>query len=178
MAVRPFLQYRPTLGSRTYLDEAAVIIGNVIIGDDSSIWPFASIRGDVHQIKIGDRTNIQDCSVLHATHAGEYAPNGFSLQLGNEITVGHHVTLHGCTLHDRCLIGMGSIVLDNVVVESDVMVGAGSLVPPGKVLTSGFLWLGTPVIKKRPLTKEEIAFIRYSAEHYVKLKNNYLKVEK
>ncbi len=178
MAVRSFQQYRPSVGANAYIDEMAMIIGNVTIGDDSSVWPFACIRGDIHPIIIGERTSIQDGSVLHVTHDSEYHPGGAPLTIGNDVTVGHKVTLHACTLSSLCIIGMGSIILDNAVVESEVILGAGSVVPPGKKLTSGYLWVGSPAIKKRPLSEQELAFIRYSAMSYVKLKNQYLEQKK
>lgn len=174
MTIRPYLTHFPKLGNRTYVDDAAVIIGQVSIGDDCSIWPFASIRGDMLHIKIGDRTSIQDGCVLHITHKGVFNPLGFPLQIGNDVTIGHKAILHGCTVHDACLIGMGSIVMDGAVIESEVILGAGSLVGPGKVCESGYLWVGSPAVKKRALTKDEIAFIRYSANNYVKLKDAYL----
>lgn len=174
MSLRTYLQHQPIIGNRTYVDELAVIIGQVTIGEDSSIWPFATIRGDMHRIQIGNRTSVQDGCVLHITHAGEFNPDGFPLLIGNDVTIGHRATLHGCTIHDACLIGMGSIVLDGAMIESEVILGAGSLVPPGKVLEGGYLWVGSPVSKKRALTHEEIAYIRYSANNYVKLKNHYL----
>lgn len=174
MSVRRFMQAYPQIGANTYIDEMAVVIGNVNIGDDSSIWPFASIRGDIHHITIGHRTSIQDGCVLHVTHDSEYHPGGSPLIIGSDVTVGHNVTLHACHISDLCIIGMGSIVLDKVMIEPEVILGAGSLVPPGKTLESGFLWVGSPAVKKRALTEQERAFIRYSAQSYVKLKNNYL----
>ncbi len=174
MTIRPYLTHLPKIGNRTYVDDAAVIIGQVSIGDDCSIWPFASIRGDMHRIQIGNRTSVQDGCVLHITHAGEFNPQGFPLTIGSDVTIGHKAILHGCTILDACLIGMGSIVMDGATIESEVILGAGSLVGPGKICESGYLWVGSPAIKKRPLTKEEIAFIRYSASTYVKLKNVYL----
>lgn len=174
MALYPYQTVSPTLSERVYVSPEAAVIGNVTIGADSSIWPFASIRGDMHYIKIGSRTSIQDNSVLHITHAGDYHPQGSPTIIGDDVTVGHRVILHGCTIENRVLVGMGSIVLDDVIIQSDVILGAGSLVPPGKILESGFLWLGSPVVKKRPLTDEEKAFILYSARNYVKLKDTYL----
>lgn len=174
MAVRTYLKHTPSIDASTFVDETAVVIGNVKIGKDSSIWPMVTIRGDMHQITIGDRTSIQDSSVLHITHAGKYTPLGYPLLIGSNVTVGHKVTLHGCTINDDCIIGIDSTVLDGAVIESNVILGAGSLVPPGKVLESGFLWLGSPVKKKRPLTEKEMEFIQYSADNYVKLKNNYM----
>lgn len=174
MPLRSFQRHLPIIGARTYVDPMAAIIGYVTIGEDSSIWPFAAIRGDIHTIKIGDRTSIQDGCVLHVTHASTYNPEGYPLTIGNDVTVGHRVVLHGCTLSDFCLIGMGSVVLDNAVIEHDVILGAGSLVPPGKILESGYLWVGAPAVKKRPLTLKEREFIRYSAKSYINLKNQYL----
>ncbi len=174
MSVRSFLQHTPQIGANVFVDDMAAVIGNVSIGDDSSIWPFASVRGDVHRITIGARTSIQDGCVLHVTHDSQYHPGGTPLIVGSDVTVGHRVTLHACTISDLCIIGMGAVVLDNAMIESDVILGAGSLVPPGKVLASGFLWVGAPAIKKRPLTSEELNFIRYSAASYVKLKNDHL----
>ena len=131
------------------------------------------IRGDINKIRIGDDTNIQDGSVLHVTHQGPFSPEGAELHIGSQVTVGHKVLLHGCRIGNRCLIGMGSIVTDNAVVEDGVMVGSGSLVPPNKVLESGFLYLGNPVLKKRPLSDREIEFLDYVANHYVLLKQSY-----
>lgn len=175
MPIRSYLNHQPLIGDNTYVDDSAVIIGQVSIGSDSSIWPFASIRGDMHRIQIGDRTSVQDGCVLHITHAGKFNPEGFALTIGSDVTIGHKVILHGCTINDACLIGMGSIVMDGAIIETEVILGAGSLVSPGKVLESGYLWVGSPAVKKRPLTNDEIAFIRYSAATYVKLKNDYLK---
>jgi len=174
MTKRAFLQWTPKLGKVVYVDPNASLIGNITVGDDSSIWPFASIRGDMHHIDIGNRTSIQDNCTLHITHPSDYHPGGFPLIIGSDVTIGHRVILHGCTIQDRALIGMGSIILDGVIVESEVILGAGSLVPPGKILESGFLWMGSPAVKKRPLTDLEKQFIQYSAQNYVKLKNQYL----
>lgn len=174
MNIRSYQNIFPKIGARTYIDPAATVIGKVEIGDDASIWPGASVRGDMHYIKIGNSTSIQDGCVLHITHDSTYNPAGFPLTIGNHVTVGHQAVLHGATIHDFCLIGIGAILLDGSIVESDVILAAGSLVPPGKSLTSGYLWMGNPVIKKRPLTEAERQFIRYSAQNYVKLKNEYL----
>ena len=150
-----------------------MIIGDVEIGIQSSVWPLCVVRGDIHAIRIGERSNIQDGSILHVTHDSEFAPGGFKLTIGNDITVGHNVVLHACTVEDLCLIGMGSVVLDGSVVQSGAMVGAGSLVPPNKVLEGGYMWLGSPVKKVRQLTEKEKAFLSYSAKHYVDLKNRH-----
>jgi len=172
--IRSFENYTPQIADTAFVDDSAVVTGNVSIGNDSSVWPCCSIRGDIHSISIGERSNIQDGSVLHVTHDSEFAPGGFSLAVGNDITVGHNVVLHACTIEDLCLIGMGSVVLDGAVVKSGAMVGAGSLVPPNKELEGGYMWLGSPVKKARELTAKEKAFLKYSAKHYVDLKNRHL----
>ena len=173
MAIRNFHGITPTIGKETYIDPSAQIIGDVEIGVHSSVWPLVSIRGDVHSIRIGTHTNIQDNSVLHVTHYGKYN-KGSPLHIGNHVTVGHQCILHACTIKDFCLIGMGSSILDNTVIESYVLLGAGSLVAEGKTLESGFLYLGRPAKKIRELTDEEKEFLRYSAEHYAELKDQYL----
>ena len=136
-AIRSYKGIIPQLGERVYVDSSAVIVGDITLGDDASVWPLVAARGDVNHIQIGARSNIQDGSVLHVTHKNAENPDGYPLLIGDDVTVGHKVMLHGCTIGDRVLVGMGAIVLDGVVVESDVMIGAGSLVPPGKVLQSG-----------------------------------------
>lgn len=175
MNIRSFGNTAPVLGARVYVDPAAIVIGRVKIGDDASIWPAAVVRGDVHDIEIGARTSIQDGSVLHVTHDGPYSPGGRSLSVGSDVTVGHRVTLHACTIGNKCLVGMGSVVLDNVVTEDLVMIGAGSVVPPGKRLETRSLYVGSPARKVRDLTQAEIDFFMYSAAHYVELKNEYLR---
>ncbi|MBN4063449.1 gamma carbonic anhydrase family protein [Cardiobacterium sp. AH-315-I02] len=172
--IRSFENYHPQIENTAFVDESAVVTGNVIIGADSSIWPCCSVRGDIHSISIGKRSNIQDGSILHVTHDSEYAPGGFKLTVGDDVTVGHNVVLHACTVEDLCLIGMGSVVLDGSVVQSGAMVGAGSLVPPNKVLEGGYMWLGSPVKRVRELTDKEKSFLKYSAQQYVKLKNRHL----
>lgn len=174
MTVRTFNDITPTMGDQVYIDPSALVIGDVTIGEDSSVWPFALIRGDMQKIRIGNRCSIQDGSVLHITHAGPYNPEGFPLLMGDDVTVGHRVTLHGCTLGDRILVGMGAIVMDGVTIESDVVIGAGTLVPPGKTLQSGHLYVGSPAKKVRELSKAEMDFFVYVAANYVRLKNQYL----
>lgn len=173
-AIRNFQGHRPQLGARVMVDEAAVVIGDVVLGDDSSVWPCAVIRGDMHHIRIGARTSVQDGAVLHITHASSYNPAGHPLTIGDDVTIGHAVCLHGCTIGNRVLIGIGSKVLDGAVVEDDVVIGAGSLVPPGKRLESGFMYMGAPVKQIRPLKDNERSFFEYSARNYVKLKDMYL----
>lgn len=174
MAIRSFLEHRPQLGDRVFIDDSAVVIGRVQLGTDVSVWPLTAIRGDVHDISIGARTNIQDGSVLHNTSPDSYPPRGFPLIVGEDVTVGHRVILHGCTIGDRVLIGMGAIVMDGAVVEPDAIVGAGSVVSPGKVLSSGGLYVGAPAKRVRDLRPEELEFLRYSARHYVTLKDKHL----
>lgn len=174
MASQTYRNISPTLGARVYIDPAAVVIGKVTLGDDTSIWPTAVVRGDVNTITIGARTSIQDGSVLHVTHDGPYAPGGRALVVGSDVTVGHRVVLHACTIGDACLVGMGSVVLDDVVTEDFVMIGAGSVVTPGKRLQTRSLYVGSPARRVRDLTEREIEFLTYSARHYVKVKDEYL----
>ena len=173
MAIRKFEQFTPQIAASAFVDESAVVTGNVVIGADSSVWPMCSVRGDIHSINIGERTNIQDGSILHVTHDSEFAPGGNALSIGSDVTVGHNAVVHACTVEDLCLIGMGSVLLDGAVIRSGVIIGAGSLVPPGKKLESGYLWLGSPVKKARELKDAERAFLEYSASHYVDLKNRH-----
>lgn len=169
--IRSFKGFKPDVAESCYIDETALVIGDVKLGNNSSVWPMTVIRADVNTIKIGDNTNIQDGSVLHVSHKGEFNLDGGALLLGDNITVGHKVILHACTVADSCLIGMGSVVMDNVVIEPHVMLGAGALVSAGKTLESGYLWLGNPVRRVRKLSEKEIKFLDYSALHYVELKN-------
>jgi carbonic anhydrase/acetyltransferase-like protein (isoleucine patch superfamily) len=177
MKVRSFQGMTPVLGDKVFVDETALVLGDVRIGNDSSIWPLTVVRGDVNKIRIGNNTNIQDNSVLHVTHPHGDVPEGYTVSVGDNVTVGHRVILHGCEIGDNCLIGMGSTVMDGAVIEPYVLLGAGSLVSPGKVLEGGFLWLGSPVRKVRPLSDDERKWIRASAEHYVELKNRHLDEE-
>ncbi len=171
--IREFEGASPDIHNSVFVDESAIITGNVVIGQDSSVWPLVSIRGDIHHIRIGARTNIQDGSVLHVTHDSDYAPGGYGLTVGDDVTVGHSVVLHACTVENLCLIGMGSVVLDGAVVQSGAMVGAAGLVPPNKVIDGGYMWLGSPVKRVRELTEKEKGFLLYSAAQYVKLKNRH-----
>lgn len=164
----------PVIGRGVYVDETALVIGRVTFAEDVSLWPYVVARGDVNAIVIGARSNIQDLSVLHVTHDGPYSPGGLPLVIGEDVTVGHQCLLHACRIGDRCLIGMGSIVMDGAVLEAEVLVGAGSLVSPGKLLEAGNLYCGNPAKKARALTSQELEMLRYSAAHYVRLKNQYL----
>jgi carbonic anhydrase/acetyltransferase-like protein (isoleucine patch superfamily) len=170
--IRPFKQSHPQIATSAWVDDSAVVIGDVTIGDDSNVWPMTVIRGDVNCITIGKRSNIQDGSVLHVTHAGKHY-DGSPLVIGDDVTIGHKVILHACTIGNRCLIGMGAIIMDKTVVEDDVIIGAGSLIAESKTLQSGYLYLGSPAKKIRQLTERELKFLRYSAEHYVELANEH-----
>ncbi len=174
MSIESYQGVTPQLGNGVYLHPSASVIGDVILGDDASVWPGTVIRGDVNAIRIGHGSNVQDLSILHVSHKSSWDPNGAPLIIGNFVTIGHKVILHGCTIGDECLIGMGAIVMDKVVVEPRVLIGAGALVPEGKVLESGYLYLGAPAKRVRPLTDKELANFAYSAQHYIRLKNNYL----
>jgi len=174
MPVRKFENHAPRIAATAYVDETALVIGDVVIADDVSLWPQVVVRGDVNSIEIGARTNIQDGSVLHVSHDSEFAPGGFALRIGADITVGHRAILHGCIVEDRCLIGMAATVMDGAVVRSGAIVGAGSLVPPGKRLESGGLYRGSPAVRARAVTDAEREMLRYSAAHYVRLKDRYL----
>ena len=164
----------PQLGERVWIDPTATVIGDVVLGDDCSVWPMTAIRGDMHRIRIGNRCSIQDGSVCHITHAGPYNPDGFPLTVGDDVTVGHKALLHGCTIGSRVLVGMGAIIMDGAVVEDEVIIAAGTLVPPGKTLESGYLYRGSPARQARPITDEERSFFTYTAGNYVKLKDEFL----
>lgn len=163
MTIRPYKTIYPTIDKTAYIDPMALVIGDVVIGKQASVWPMAVIRGDVNYIRIGDYTNIQDGCVLHVSHASPQNGPGYALIIGNYVTVGHKVTLHACQVDDYSLVGIGSIILDGAHIQSKVVVGAGTLVPPGKVLESGYLYLGQPAKKIRVLTQEELEFFEYSA---------------
>lgn len=178
MTLRSFQSQAPVLGQRIYVDATALVIGQVTLADDVSLWPCTVARGDVNRIRIGARSNIQDLSMLHVTHDGPYTPGGIALTIGEDVTVGHKCLLHACTIGDRCLIGMGSIVMDGTVIENEVLLAAGSLVSPGKRLQSGHLYRGSPAQNIRPLTAREREMLSYSAAHYVRLKNLYLSEER
>lgn len=171
--IRSFDGMQPKVADDAWVDPSAVVIGDVEIGAQSSIWPLTVVRGDIHKIQIGEGSNIQDGSVLHVTHDSRFNPGGFPLTIGSHVTVGHKVMLHGCTIGDYCLIGMGAVVMDGVVIEPRVILAAGSLVPPGKRLEGGYLYRGSPAKQARPLTDEELAFLAYVSGNYEKLAQQY-----
>jgi len=173
-AIRAWKGVLPTVGARVYIDPAAVVIGQVTIGDDSSVWPAAVIRGDVNVIRVGARTSVQDGSVLHVTHDGPYFPGGFALTIGDDVTIGHRVVLHGCTVGNRCLVGMGAIVMDGVEVADEVLIAGGAVVTPGTRLEPRSLYVGSPARRARALTEREVAQLAYSAGWYVQVKDQYL----
>ncbi|MEV4779109.1 gamma carbonic anhydrase family protein [Burkholderia sp. LMU1-1-1.1] len=177
MPLSPYLDTSPVLGDDIYLHASAQVIGDVRIGRDSSVWCNTVLRGDVNRIVIGECSNVQDFAMGHVAHKHPGKPDGSPLIIGDYVTIGHSVLLHGCTIGNECLIGMGSIIMDDVVVQDRVMIGAGSLVSPGKVLESGHLYVGRPAKKVRALSPEEIAYLKYSAEHYVRVKNNHISSE-
>jgi len=173
--VTRYLDNSPVTGKRIFLHPSCQVIGDVTLGDDSSVWCNTVLRGDVNRIVIGRGTNVQDLTMGHVSHKTTEKPNGSPLIVGEYVTVGHAVILHGCTIGNECLIGMGSIIMDDVVIPDRVMIGAGSLISPGKVLQSGMLYVGQPAKALRVLSDAEIAYLKYSAEHYIDLKDNHLK---
>lgn len=173
MDIRSYRNQRPRLGARVYIDHAAVVVGDVEVGEDASLWPFTVARGDVNCIRIGARTNVQDGTVLHVTHDGPYTPGGMPLVIGEDVTIGHGAILHACTIEDACLIGMRAAVLDGARVCRHTMIGAGAVVTPGTVVREGELWLGNPARCVRMLTPAQIEQLYYSAQHYVRLKDEY-----
>jgi carbonic anhydrase/acetyltransferase-like protein (isoleucine patch superfamily) len=174
MKIRNHQDKSPEIGSRVYIDDSAVVIGDVIISDDVSIWPTCVIRGDVETIRIGKGTNVQDGAILHVSHAVDDSAPGHPLNIGAGVTIGHRAVVHACSIGNYCLIGIGAIILDDAIIEDYVMLGAGALVSPGKTLESGFLYVGVPAKQARPLSDAEKAFLQYSARHYIALKDTYL----
>ena len=175
MAIRKFNDKRPVISEGVYIDDSAVVIGDVSLADHVSIWPASVVRGDVQSIRIGEGTNVQDGSVLHVSHDGKYSPGGFPLTIGKGVTIGHRAVVHACTVGDYCLIGIGAIIMDGAVLEDYVMLGAGALVPPGKKLEKGHLYVGAPAKQVRPLKDSEKEFLEYSSSHYIHLKDEHLK---
>lgn len=173
MTLRAFNGRQPEVADSAYVDETALVIGDVSIGADSSVWPMTVMRGDVQKITIGERTNLQDACVCHVTHDGKYTPGGYPLQVGDDVTVGHRVTLHACTVGDLCLIGMSATIMDGAVIGPRCIIAAGALVPAGKQLEGGYLYVGAPAKQVRALTEAELESLEYSARHYVKLKDQH-----
>ena len=173
MSIRKFEEFTPQLDNNAWVDDTALVLGRVVLGEDTSVWPMSVLRGDINEIRVGKRTNIQDGTIVHVTHAGRFNPSGFPTIIGDEVTIGHQAVIHACRIDNLSLIGMGAVLLDGCHVQSKVIVGAGSVVPPGKVLESGYLWLGSPVRRVRELTSEELEYLPYSADYYVQLKNRH-----
>ena len=173
MNLRSYKGIAPVLGERVYLDPAATVIGDVLLGDDVSVWPGAVLRGDVNHIRVGARSNIQDGAIVHVAHAGPYGP-GYPCLIGADVTIGHAAVVHACTIEDGCLIGMHASVLDGAVVRKHGFVGAGALIPPGKVVGERELWLGNPAKRVRVLSDAQVEQLMYSAAHYVRVKDDYL----
>lgn len=166
--IRTFQGIKPTIPTSCFIEATAVVIGDVVMGEDCSVWVNTVIRGDVHYIRIGNRTNVQDLCMLHVTH------DTHPLTIGNNVTIGHNVVLHGCTIQDRVLVGMGAIIMDGAVIGEDSVVGAGALVVEGTVVPPKSLILGSPAKVKRPVTGEELEWIKESAENYVKYAKQYM----
>jgi carbonic anhydrase/acetyltransferase-like protein (isoleucine patch superfamily) len=174
MTIKTYKGIVPKFGERCFIDDSAVLVGDIECGDDVGIWPLVAARGDVNHIRIGNSSNVQDGTVLHVTRRTTAHPDGFPLIIGEEVTIGHKCMLHGCRLGNRILVGMGAIIMDGVVVEDEVFIAAGSVVTPNKTLESGYLYVGNPARQKRPLTDEERTFLSVSANNYVRLKDEYL----
>lgn len=174
MTIRAYKKTTPQFAAGCYIDDSAVLVGDIALGEDSSVWPMVAARGDVNHIRIGKRTNVQDGAVLHVTRRSATNPDGHPLIIGDEVTIGHQCMLHGCRLGNRILVGMGAVIMDGAVVEDDVLIGAGTLVPPNKTLQSGYLYVGNPMRQQRPLRQAELDFLAQSAQNYVELKDDYL----
>jgi carbonic anhydrase/acetyltransferase-like protein (isoleucine patch superfamily) len=174
ISLRKFLGKTPNIGQRVLIDPSAVVLGEVTLEDDVSIWPQVAIRGDMHRIRVGARTSVQDGSVLHITHAGPFNTDGWPLDIGCDVTIGHGAVLHGCTVGNRVLVGMSATIMDGAVVEDDVVIAAGALVTPGKRLRSGYLYAGSPAREVRQLSEKELAYFSYSANNYVRLKDQHI----
>ncbi|NWF65908.1 MAG: gamma carbonic anhydrase family protein [Campylobacterales bacterium] len=170
-----YKEWFPKYKDRTWIAPTSSVVGNVEMGEDVSIWFGCVVRGDVHYIKIGDRSNIQDLSMVHVTHYKKPdMSDGYPTIIGNDVTVGHKVMLHGCTIEDACLIGMSATILDGAVIGKESIVGAGALVTKGKVFPPRSLIMGSPAKVIRELSDEEVAELYSSAKRYVKFKDDYL----
>lgn len=171
--LRPYKGIVPRVAASAYVDPAAIVIGDVEIGDDASVWPCAVIRGDVNHVRIGARTNVQDGAVLHVAHRGRYSP-GYPLLIGSDVTIGHAAVVHACTIGDSCLIGINATILDGAIIGRHCLIGAGAVVGPGKRVGDGELWVGNPARFVRVLSAGEIERLDYSARQYVGMKNDYV----
>lgn len=165
--IRTFKAFSPEMDETNFLAETAVLIGQVFMEEHANVWYNTVVRGDVEPIKIGKNSNVQDLVMVHTS-------SGFPVTIGNDVTIGHNATIHGCTIESNVLVGMGSIILDGAHIESDVIVGAGSLIPPGKRIPSKSLVMGSPAKVVRTLSEEEIESIGKSAHHYVELSKQYI----
>lgn len=172
--LRSYRGIHPRLGERVYVDPAATVIGDVELGDDASVWPGAVLRGDVHHIRVGARSNIQDGAIVHVTHDGPYTPGGFPTIIGHDVTIGHAAVIHACTIGDFALVGMHATVLDGASVGDYGFLAAGAVLSPGKEVGKGELWVGNPARFVRLLTEKQVEMLVYSAANYVKLKDDYL----
>ncbi|HKA87906.1 MAG TPA: gamma carbonic anhydrase family protein, partial [Haliangiales bacterium] len=168
--IRSYRGKHPSVGDGAYVADNAVLVGDVIVGARSSIWFGTVLRGDVYHIRVGEETSIQDNSVVHVTHGRN------ATLVGSRVTVGHSVTLHGCVVRDRCIIGMGSIILDEAEIGERCIIGAGAVVTPGTKIPPGTLAVGAPARPKRELDADELRWIEASADHYVELARSYLGV--
>ena len=172
--IRSYRGIEPDIAEHVYIDPSAVLVGDIHIGEHSSVWPLVAARGDVNKIRIGKRTNIQDNTTLHVASKSASNPEGYPLIIGDDVTVGHQAMLHACRIGNRVLVGMSATVMDGAVVEDDVIIGAGTVVPPGKHLEAGHLYVGNPMKKVRALTEQEKEFLKVSAAKYVQLKDEYI----
>lgn len=166
--IRTFQGIRPTIPRSCFIEDTGIVIGDVVMGEQCSVWFHAVIRGDVHYIRLGDRTNVQDLCMLHVTH------DTHPLIIGSDVTIGHHVVLHGCTIKDRVLIGMGTIIMDGAVIGEESVVGAGALVTERTIVPPKSLVLGSPAKVRRQVTEKELSWIRESSANYVKYASQYM----
>ena len=173
--IEKYLDTYPKIDDSCFIHSSSQIIGDVSIGEHSSIWCNAVLRGDVNSIVVGKYSNIQDLTMVHVSHKTADKPNGSPTIIEDYVTVGHGCIVHGCHIKNECLIGMGSIIMDDVIINPYTMVGAGSLVSPNKILESYSLYIGRPAVFVRRLTDKEISYLKYSAQHYYRVKNNYLR---
>lgn len=171
--IENYLAHCPVIGKNSWVHDSALVIGQTVLGDEVSVWPCAVIRGDVNTITIGNRSNVQDGAVVHATSPSPSNSAGYATSIGEDVTIGHNAIVHGCTIGHRVLVGMGATVLDGTVIPDEVMIGANTLVPMNKTLQSGYLYVGNPAKPMRELTDDEKAFLRQSAKHYMQLKQGY-----